>query len=342
MKQTRWWIALGLLVPSSLWATNILAQATLELGTLLAKPPQALTVQIAQANLESANEVMGQLQADPTTLKADLLVAQSSVAEAQSSLVQARTQTRVNLAQGYFNVVGSESKQKLDQARLGLAQTELSVARERVKLGSGTALAVEQAQTALIQIQQDLKVDEVQLRVQRELLRNLLDLKDLPALETQVPASPAIPALPAVYAAALRVPAVLKAAGAVEIAKLRLEQAQTDSTPLNQRSVARQALLSAQLEYQSQAQSARQAAEQAYVSALSAQAAQDASQAAAAGQETALKTAQAQEKAGTVSKLQVQSNSLSLQQARFALLQAQQNVYVTRQTLELLAPQEVK
>lgn len=337
MKQTRWWMALGIL-----FASGVLAEASLDLGNLLSKPPQALIVQIAQANLESAREVLAQLQADPITLKADLLIAQSSVAEAQASLVQARTQTRANLAQAFFNVVSTESRQKLDQARLSLAQTEVNVARERVKLGSGTVLAVEQAQTALIQIQQDLKVDEVQLRVQRELLKNLLDMKDLPPLENDVPNSLAIPTLAAVYAAALRVPAVLKAAGTVEVAKLKFEQAQTDSTPLNQRSLAKQAFLSAQLEYQSQAQTARQAAEQAYVNALSAQAAQDASQAAAAGQETALKTAQAQEKAGTVSKLQVQSYGLSLQQARFALLQAQQNVYLTRQNLELLAPSEVK
>lgn len=342
MKRIRLWIALGLLFSLGMSASGSLAQTTLDLRNLLAKPPQSLTVQIAQANLDAAREVLGQLQADPTTLKADLMTAQSTVAEAQASLVQARTQTRANLAQAYFNVVGSESKQKLDQSRMSLAQTELNVARERVKLGSGTSLAVEQAQTALIQIQQDLKVDEVQLRVQRELLKNLLELKDLPILETDVPDSLAIPTLSTVYVAALRMPTVLRAAGAVEVAKLRFEQAQTDSTPLNQRSMAKQSLLSAQLEYQSQAQTARQAAEQAYVSALSAQAARDASQAAVAGQETALKTAQAQEKAGTVSKLQVQGYGLSLQQARFGLLQAQQNVYLTRQNLELLAPSEVR
>ncbi len=331
------WITLGLTL-----SAVISAQAGMDLSNLLAKSPQALTVQIAVANLESAKEVLGQLQADPTTLKADLLTAQSSMGEAQASLVQARLQTRVNMAQTYFNVVASEAKLKLDQGRANLAQTEVGVAKERVKLGSGTALAVEQAQAALIQVQQDLKVDEVQLKVQRELLRNLLDLKDLPALDAKVPASSAVPALPTIQTAALKIPPVIKASGAVEVAKLKLEQAQTDSTPVNQRSVARQALLSAQLEYQSQALTARQAAEQAYINALSAQAALDASEAATAAQETALKTAQAQEKAGTISRLQVQGTSLSLQQARYSLLQAQQSAYLTRLSLELAAPQEVK
>jgi outer membrane protein TolC len=337
LKRMTLWVALSLT-----FSAVISAQAGMDLSNLLAKSPQALTVQIAVANLESAKEVLGQLQADPTTLKADLLTAQSSMGEAQSSLMQARLQTRVNMAQTYFNVVASEAKLKLDQGRSSLAQTEVGVAKERVKLGSGTALAVEQAQAALIQVQQDLKVDEVQLKVQRELLRNLLDLKELPALDAKVPASSAVPGLPAIQAAALKIPSVIKASGAVEVAKLKLEQAQTDSTPVNQRSVAKQALLSAQLEYQSQALTARQAAEQAYINALSAQAALDASEAATAAQETALKTAQAQEKAGTISRLQVQGTSLSLQQARYALLQAQQSAYLTRLSLELAAPQEVK
>ncbi len=337
LKRMALWITLGLT-----FSAVISAQAGMDLSNLLAKSPQALTVQIAVANLESAKEVLGQLQADPTTLKADLMTAQSSISEAQSSLVQARLQTRVNMAQTYFNVVASEAKLKLDQGRASLAQTEVGVAKERVKLGSGTALAVEQAQAALIQVQQDLKVDEVQLKVQRELLRNLLDLKELPALDAKVPASSAVPGLPAIQAAALKIPPVIKASGAVEVAKLKLEQAQTDSTPVNQRSVAKQVLLSAQLDFQSQALTARQAAEQAYVNALSAQAALDASEAATAAQETALKTAQAQEKAGTISRLQVQGTSLSLQQARYSLLQAQQSAYLTRLSLELAAPQEVK
>ncbi len=322
--------------------SGVLAQGSLNLVALLAKPPQALNVQLAQANLDAAGEVLSQLQADPTTLKADLLSAQSSMAEAQSSLIQAKLQNQVNLAQAMFNVVAADQKQDLDQARLKQAQTELDVARERVKLGSGTALAVEQAQATLAQTQQDLKVDDVQLGVYKELLRSLLALRDLPNLEPTVPNITAIPTLAAVRTASLRIPVVLKASGAVEVAKLKLDQAQTDSTPLNQRSLAKQALLSAQLEYQSQAQTARQAAEQAYVGALSTQAAQEASKAALSAQESAYKTAVSQEKAGTVSKLQVQSLALGLQQARFALLQAQQAAYLARLQLEFTAPQEVK
>lgn len=331
------WLLLGWLLGSL-----TVAQGSLSLVALLAKPPQALNVQLAQANLDAAGEVLGQLQADPTTLKADLLSAQSSLAEAQASLVQARIQIQLNLAQALFNVVAADQKQDLDQARLAQAQTELGVARERVKLGSGTALAVEQAQAALTQTQQDLRVDEVQLGVQRELLRNLLGLKELPTLDAAVPSAAPIPTLAVVRSASLRLPAVVKALGAVEVAKLKLEQAQTDSTPLNQRSIAKQTLLSAQLEYQSQAQTARQAAEQAYVNALSTQAALEAAKAALSAQEAALKTAQSQEKAGTVSRLQVQALVLGAQQARFAVLQAQQAAYLARLQLELAAPQEVK
>lgn len=331
------WMLLGWLMGS-----GVAAQGSLSLIALLTQPPQAVGVQLAQANLEAANEVLSQLRADPTTLKADLLTAQSNLAEAQASLVQARLQIQINLAQAMFNVVAAEQKQQLDHARLKQTQTELEIARERVRLGSGTTLAVEQAQASLTQAQQDLKVDDVQLEVQRELLRNLLGLKELPTLDAQVPAAAPIPTLAAVRSASLRLPAVVRAAGAVEVAKLRLEQAQTDSTPLNQRSMAKQALLSAQLEYQSQVQAARQAAEQAFVSALSAQAALEAARAALLAQESAYKTALSQEKAGTVSRLQVQSLALGVQQARFALLQAQQSAYLTRLQLELAAPQEVK
>lgn len=319
-----------------------LAQANLTLMALLTKPPPALGLQLAQANLDAASEVLSQLKADPTTLKADMLSAQSGLEEAQASLVLARIQIQVNLSQAMFNVIAAEQKQQLDQARLKQAQTELDVARERVKLGSGTALAVEQSQTAMTQAQLDLRVDEVQLGVQRELLRNLLSLRDLPTLDAQVPSAATIPNLAAVREASRGIPAVLKATGAVNVAKLRLDQAQTDSTPLNQRSMAKQALLSAQLEFQNQAQTARQAAEQAYVNALSTQAALEGARAALQAQESAYKTAQSQEKAGTASRLQVQSLALGLQQARFAYLQSQQAAYLARLQLELAAPQEVK
>lgn len=331
------WVSIGLLMVS-----GASAQGSLNLATLLTQLPQTVGVQLAQANLEAAGEVLSQLRADPTTLKADLLMAQSNLAEARASLVQARLQIQINLAQAMFNVVTAEQKQQLDQARLKQAQTELEVARERVRLGSGTALAVEQAQAVLIQTQQDLKVDEVQLEVQRELLRSLLGLKELPTLDTQVPTAVPIPTLAAIRSASLSIPAVIRASGVVEVARLRLEQAQTDSTPLNQRSMAKQALLSAQLEYQSQVQAARQTAEQAFVGALSAQAALEAARAALLAQESAYKTALSQERAGTVSRLQVQSLALGVQQARFTLLQAQQAAYLARLQLELAAPQEVK
>lgn len=336
MRRIGWLFILGL---ANLGA---LAQGPLNLVALLARPQQAINVQLAQANVDAAGEVLSQLQADPTTLKADLLTAQSSVTEAQANLVQARLQNQVNLAQAVFNVVAADQKKDLDQARLAQAQVELGVARERVRLGSGTNLAVEQAQAALAQIQQDLRVDEVQLGVQRELLRNLLGMRELPALDAQVPPPAAIPSLNAVRAASLRVPAVLKALGAVEVAKLKLDQSQTESTPLNQRSAARQALLSAQLEHQFQAQAARQTAEQTYINALGTQAALEAAQAALSAQEAALKTAQSQERAGTVSRLQVQALMLGVRQARFAVLQAQQAAYLAHLQLELAAPQEVK
>ncbi|WP_299429461.1 TolC family protein [uncultured Meiothermus sp.] len=336
MRRIGWLLILGLA------NLGTLAQGSLSLVALLARPQQALNLQLAQANVDAAEEILSQLRADPTTLKADLLIAQSSVAEAQANLIQARLQNQVNLAQAVFNVVAADQRKDLDQARLAQAQVELGVARERVRLGSGTNLAVEQAQAALTQAQQDLRVDEVQLGVQRELLRNLLGLRELPALDAQVPATAPIPNLNAIRAASLRVPAVLKALGTVEVAKLKLDQSQTESTPLNQRSAARQALLSAQLEYQFQVQTARQTAEQAYIRALSTQAALEAARAALNAQEAALKTAQSQERAGTVSRLQVQALMLGVGQTRFAALQAQQAAYLARLQLELTAPQEVK
>lgn len=329
------------LAPGLAWLTLGIAAAQTAPVTLeqwLAKPPTSMGVQLAQANLESAQGGLNQLQSDPTTLKADLLTAQGNLSYARSNLTYAAAQGRFNLAQAYFNAVAADRKRGLDELRASLAQTEVGVAKERVRVGSGTALAVEQAQAALAQVTQDLKLDEVQRAVQNDILKNLLGVKSLPALDAQVPIGGAVPAIESVRTASLGTPIVVRAEGAVEIARLRLEQAQPEYTSQAQRTAAQQALLSAQLEYQSQVGIAQQAAQQAFVSALNTKALLEAAQASLGAQESALKTAQSQEKAGTVSRLQVRALEVSFKQSEYAALQARQAAYLAWLGLDLAAP----
>lgn len=317
-----------------------LAQNSLSLETLLGKPLTGLSLELAPANLASAQRVQAQLQADPTTLKADLLAAQGNVDYAQASLSQTLIQSRVSLAQAFLDALLAQRKQQLDQARWALTQTELKVAQERLKLGSGNALAVEQAQTNLTQVEQDLKTDQAQLGVRLELLRGLLGQPNLPPLSEPIPAASRLPTLAETRQAALSVPAVVKAASAVVLAQLRLGQSQSEYVPQAQRNAAQQGLVAAQLEYQTQVSTAQQAAEAAYVVALGTRAQLESAQAVLATQKAAHQAALAQEKVGTVARLQVQTLELTLLQAQYSYLQAQQQAYLSGLNLQLLAPSQ--
>lgn len=328
-------LALVLSLASSAVRAQV-AQVTLE--GLLTAPPSSMGVQLARENLVSARRGLAQLQQDPTTLRADLLSAQGNLAFASASLTQTVIQARVNLTQAFFNTVAADRKRQFDLARQNLLQTEFNVAQGRVKVGSGTALAVEQAQVLLTQVGQDLKVDEVQLSVQQDILRNILGVKTLPALDPKIPASGTIPALDAVRTDALNLPGVVRAASAVEIAKLRLEQSQSEFTAAVQRTAAEQGLLGAQLDYQSQVALAQQSAEQAFVNAMNTRALLEGAQANLRASENAFKTAGAQERAGTVSKLQVRTLEVAFKQAELSALQARQAAYLAWLNLELVAP----
>ncbi|MBF6595726.1 MAG: TolC family protein [Thermaceae bacterium] len=337
-------IRLLALAPIVVWigfAQNA-STSSLTLASLISQPLPRPELKLAQDNLAAAQSVLQQLRADPTTLKADLLVAEGNGAYAQASLAQIAAQTRFTLSQAYLNAVAAEAKQQLDQTRLELTQTELKVAQERVKLGSGNVLAIEQAKANLVQVQQDLKVDAIQLGVQRDLLSNLLAAQNLPTLEKSLPTTLPVPSLAVLRQAARGVPAVVKAQNALELARLRLEQTQSQYVPQLQRTSAQQTLITAQLDYQAQLTLAQQAVDSAYVAALDAKARLEAAQAALAAQQAAYQTAQSQEKVGTVSRIQVSTLAVSFEQARLALLQAQQQGYLAQLNLELVAPGGVK
>ena len=315
-----------------------LAQNTLNLETLMTKPPSGLNLELARANLVSSQQVLAQLRSDPTTLKADLLTAQGNLDYAQASLGQTLAQSKLNLTQVFLETLLAQNKQQLDQTRLGLTQIELKVAQERLKLGSGNAVAVEQAQANLTQVQQDLKTDQAQLGVRQELLRGSLGLATLPTVAASIPPPSALPTLAEIRQTSLNVPAVVRAASVVELAKLKLEQSQSEYVPQAQRNAAQQTLIAAQLDYQTQVFTAQQAAETAYVAALGTKAQLEAAQAALTAHKAAYQTALAQEKVGTVARLQVQTLELTLLQAQYSYLQAQQQAYLNGLNLQLLSP----
>ena len=322
----------------ALSVTAIAQVAPTMLEGLLSGVPNSSGVQLARENLGAAQRQLAQLQSDPTTLKADLLTAQGNLAVASASLTQTVGQERFNLAQAYFSAVAADRKRRVDLVRQTLLATELSVAQAQVKVGSGTALAVGQAQVQLAQVGQDLGVDDVQLSVQQDILRNLLGVKTLPTLDAKVPASGMIPALTVVRGAALKLPSVARAANAVELAKLKLAQSQTEFTAAVQRTAAEQTLLGAQLDYQSQVALALQPAEQGFVNALNTRALLEGSKANLVAQQNAFKTAEAQERSGTASRLQVRTLEVALKQAEYGELVARQAACLAWLNLELVAP----
>ncbi len=305
---------------------SALAQNSLTLVQALSQAyRQGPSLQSAQATLQNATLQLRALEADPSTLIVPLTQARQSARLAEVNLEATRLSVMQSVVNAYIGLYEAQQNVGLFQAQVALNQRNLDVAKARLAAGNATALDVARAQTTLDSSRQSLTNAQAQIPVLSAQLATLLGLSDLGNVIIAPPPNP--PVLQADLEALRqglfqRLPSVLQAQQAVELAELNVKLADNDYTPAVQLNTAKtslennqRALQTAQQNAQTSLSNAYQAAQSAYKSIALAQANVD-------NARKVVEQSQAALRAGTISALQLQTDQVSLQSAQYSLLQA--------------------
>ncbi|RDI95287.1 TolC family protein [Meiothermus sp. QL-1] len=302
------------------------AQNTLTLVQALAQAyRQGPSLQSAQATLQNATLQLNALKADPSTLIVALTQAEQNARLAQVNLEATRLSVMQSVVNAYMSLYEAQQNVALYQAQVALNQRNLEVARARQAAGNATALDVARAQTTLDSSRQALTNAQGQLPVLSAQLAALLGLSDLGNVTVAPP--PAAPALQVDLETLRkdlfdRLPSVVQAQQAVDLAQLNVRLADNDYTPAVQLNSAKLSLENNLRTLQTVQQNALTSLSNAYQTAQSAYKNIALAQANVANAQKVVEQSQAALRAGTISALQLQSDQVSLKSAEYALVQA--------------------
>ncbi|GIW30427.1 MAG: transporter [Meiothermus sp.] len=303
-----------------------LAQNSLTLVQALAQAySRGPSLQSAQATLQNATLQLNALKADPSTLIVALTQAEQNARLAQVNLEATRLSVMQSVVNAYTNLYEAQQNVALFQAQVALNQRNLEVAKARQAAGNATALDVARAQTTLDSSRQSLTNAQAQIPVLAAQLAALLGLSDLGNVTVAAPPNP--PALEANLEALRnglfeRLPSVLQAQQAVELAQLNVKLADNDYTPAVQLNTAKTSLENNLRTLQTAQQNAQTSLTNAYQAAQSAYKSIALAQANLANAQKVVEQSQAALRAGTISALQLQTDQVSLKSAEYALVQA--------------------
>ncbi|RIH82495.1 type I secretion outer membrane protein, TolC family [Meiothermus luteus] len=302
------------------------AQNTLTLVQALAQAyRQGPALQSAQATLQNTTLQLNALKADPSTLIVALTQAEQNAKLAQVNLEATRLSVMQSVVNAYMSLYEAQQNVALYQAQVALNQRNLEVARARQAAGNATALEVARAQTTLDSSRQSLTTAQAQLPVLAAQLAALMGLSDLGNVTVAPP--PPTPALQADLEALRkdlfeRLPSVLQAQQAVDLAQLNVKLADNDYTPAVQLNSAKLSLENNLRTLQTAQQNALTSLQNAYQAAQSAYKNIALAQANVANAQKLVEQSQAALRAGTISALQLQTDQVSLKSAEYALVQA--------------------
>jgi len=305
---------------------SALAQNSLTLVQALSQAyRQGPSLQSAQATLQNATLQLRALEADPSTLIVPLTQARQSARLAEVNLEATRLSVMQSVVNAYIGLYEAQQNVGLFQAQVALNQRNLDVAKARLAAGNATALDVARAQTTLDSSRQSLTNAQAQIPVLSAQLATLLGLSDLGNASIAPPPNP--PVLQADLEALRqglfqRLPSVLQAQQAVELAELNVKLADNDYTPAVQLNTAKTSLENNQRAMQTAQQNAQTSLSNAYQAAQSAYKSIALAQANVDNARKVVEQSQAALRAGTISALQLQTDQVSLQSAQYSLLQA--------------------
>ncbi|BDP42855.1 transporter [Deinococcus aetherius] len=299
-------------------------------------------VRTAQANLEKATAADRAAQADPSTLAAARLSAQNAEALARVQLRAARLSTLQNTVNAYTALLEAQENVDLQTLQVQVDQKALQVAQVKLSVNNATPLDVQRAQNTLSGSTQDLADARAQVNLASGRLATLTGLDNgvraagltsVPTLKTSL--------------ASLRtglnanLTSVVSAGQEVAEAQLAVKLADNDFTPAQTISQARITLANTRRTLDAAQKNARTTLASAYQTAQNAAAQlQVALSREAAAQKSYTQDA-ARLRGGTISAVTLQGTQLALKQARYARLQAQDNVLEALAALSVAAGQNL-
>jgi outer membrane protein TolC len=310
--------------------TLALAQTALDfpkaLETALERNPSYQNALLSRA---SAAQELAALEADPSTLILPLTQARQALALAEAQVAANRLSLKQSLLSAYLALLEAQANERVLEGRRALAERNLAVARARRQGGNATELDVARAEASLRSAEAALR----NARAQRPALLKSLEA----ALGVALGAEPRLVPLPeprplALDLAALkegleaRLPSLLQAQQALELAELQVALADNDYTPRLTLEKAKASRENAQKSLENARAQAEAQLESAYAQALAAWAEVLSAQDALANQEKTFSVAQKAFGAGTASRLELETEEVNLLAARQSLLVAQ-NAY---------------
>jgi len=304
---------------------------------------QGPSLQTAQATLQNATIQLGALKGDPSTLVSALTQAQQAYDLAQANLEATRLSVMQNVVNTYLGLYEGQQNVDLLQAQVALNQRNLDVAKARQSAGNATSLDVARAQTTLDSSRQSLTNAQAQLLVLSAQLATLLGVGDLGNFTATPPTTPAnvqadIPALS--KSLFTRLPSVLQAQQAVDLAQLNVKLADNDYTPAVSLKSAQTSLSNGQLMLQTAQQNALTSLSNSYQSAQNYYKQIAIAQANVGNAQKVVDQDQVALKAGTISALQLQTDQVSLKSAQYSALQAVDSYWKALAALSVAAGQD--
>lgn len=298
-------------------------------------------VKTAQANLAQAQAANRAAQSDPSVLVLAKLTAANDLSEAQASLRSARLNSLKTTIETFIELLEAQENVNLQSLQVQVFTKAVQVAQVKQQVGNATALDVQNARNSLAGGQQGLAAAQATLNLASAKLATQMGVSG-PVRAAGAPTFPKLSAsLGTLQGSLANLSTLTTAKNNVAVAQLNVKLADNDFTPAQTLQQAKTALANAQRTLSSSTQTASQALASAY------QAAQNAAEllAVAQSKEAAAQKQYTQDtarfKSGTISAVDLQNTQLTLKQAQYSRLQAQNNVLTALAALSVASGQNL-
>ncbi|WP_291423169.1 TolC family protein [Deinococcus sp.] len=310
-------------------------------GAVKAALPINADVKTAQANLNQAQGVLQATQADPSSLVTEKLSATNGVSLSQAQLRAAQLATLQTTITDYVNVLEAQENVNLQTLQVQVLTKALQVAKVKLSTGNATNLDVQTAQNSLSGGQQNLVAAQAQLNLASSKLATQMGVSG-PVRAAGAPNVPKLStSLSSLQAARTRLSTLVAVNNALAVAQLNVKLTDNDFTPAQTKQQAQTALANAQRNVTTAQQNTSQALSSAYQSALNTTELLKVTQSKEAAAQKQYTQDAARLKSGTISAVELQSSQLTLKQAQYARLQAQDNVLSALAALSVAAGQNL-
>ncbi|AWN24168.1 TolC family protein [Deinococcus irradiatisoli] len=276
-------------------------------------------VRTAQANLDKAQASLKATEADPSALVADTLQAQQAAALAAVQLQNAKIGTLQSALSAYAALYTAQENVDLQTLQVQSDSKNLQVVQVKLNVKNATALDLKNAQSSLDASTQNLADAKAQVNIAAQ------KLAAITGLSSSVRASglgtiPTLKVSQASLTAGLnaRLPSVVQAQQAVDLAQLNVKLYDNDFTPAQTLSNAKVTLANAQRSLESATKNAATTLSSAYQSAANAQQLLSVALQKETNAQTSYHQDQTRLKTGVIS-------AVDLLKSQLALAQAQQN-----------------